>query len=253
MVNLGFTATALLFVFSRSNAFLPSQNIISRPHTNLRMSADGNLVIISPPGGVGEVAALRAASMGSSVRWFVISPPSSTASVTLPPNTSGIEVAGAQADTLLLPTDDSSSAVKALATWCSSASGIICVVDGVEQSIAAMNSQPGGRPMENSDVAKTRKIMIDAIKVAAKEASKSVSFGGMKVAVVSADLIGSEEEEEKEKGGGLFDGLLGGNQVEVPSSLTSAMGSNNLATLRYGELFGLPESSVSSGENICCI
>jgi hypothetical protein len=39
----------------------------------------------------------------------------------------------------------------------------------------------------------------------------------------------------------------------VPSSLTSAMGSNNLATLRYGELFGLPESSVSSGENICCI
>jgi len=217
------------------------------------MSADGNLVIISPPGGVGEVAALRAASMGSSVRWFVISPPSSTASVTLPPNTSGIEVAGAQADTLLLPTDDSSSAVKALATWCSSASGIICVVDGVEQSIAAMNSQPGGRPMENSDVAKTRKIMIDAIKVAAKEASKSVSFGGMKVAVVSADLIGSEEEEENEKGGGLFDGLLGGNQVDVPSSLTSAMGSNNLATLRYGELFGLPESSVSSGENICCI
>ena len=245
MVNLRLAATLLLFAISPSHAFLSSQNIISRSHTNLRMSADGKLVIISPPGGVGEVAAIRAANMGSSVRWFVISPPSSTASVTLPPNTSGIEVAGAQADTLLLPTDDSSSAAKAVASWCSSASGIICVMDGVEQSIIAMNNQPGVKRMENSEVEKTKNVMMDAIKVAAKEASKSVSFGGMKVAVVSADLIGSEEEDGEEKGSGLLGGLLGGNQVDVPSSLTSAMGYNNLATLRYGDLFGLPESSVS--------
>lgn len=246
MVNLRLAATLLLFAISPSHAFLSSQNIISRSHTNLRMSADGKLVIISPPGGVGEVAAIRAANMGSSVRWFVISPPSSTASVTLPPNTSGIEVAGAQADTLLLPTDDSSSAAKAVASWCSSASGIICVMDGVEQSIIAMNNQPGVKRMENSEVEKTKNVMMDAIKVAAKEASKSVSFGGMKVAVVSADLIGSEEEDGEEKGSGLLGGLLGGNQVDVPSSLTSAMGYNNLATLRYGDLFGLPESSMEA-------
>jgi len=208
------------------------------------MAADGKLVVISPPGGIGEVVAVQAAKMGSSVRWFVISPPASTASVTLPPNISGIEVAGAEADTLLLPTDDDSSAVKAVATWCSSASGVICVMDGVEQSVAAMNNQPNVKPMEYSEIEKAKNVMMDAIKIAAKEASGSVSSQGMKIAILSADLIGSEEENEEEKGGGLLGGIFGGNQVVVPSSLVSAMG-NNVATLRYGELFGLPESSVS--------
>lgn len=206
------------------------------------MAADGKLVVISPPGGIGEVAALQAAKMGASVRWFVISPPSSTTSVTIPPNISGIEVAGAQADTLLLPTDDASSAVKAVATWCASASGIICVMDGIEQSVAAMNSV---KPMEYAEIEKTKSVMMDAIKIAAKEASGSVSSQGMKIAILSADLIGSDEEKEEEKGGGLLGGIFKGNQVGVPSSLISAMGTN-VATLRYGELFGLPESSVDA-------
>lgn len=244
MANLRIAATLLVFAFGTTNAFLPSQTVGSRSRTNLRMAADGKLVVISPPGGIGEVVAVQAAKMGASVRWFVISPPSSTTSVTLPPNISGIEVAGAQADTLLLPTDDSSSAVKAVATWCASASGVICVMDGVEQSVAAMNSQPGVKPMEYAEIEKTKNVMMDAIKIAAKEASGSVSSQGMKIAILSADLIGSDEEKEVEKGGGLLGGIFGGNQVGVPSSLVSAMG-NNVATLRYGELFGLPESSVS--------
>lgn len=241
MANLRIAATLLVFAFGTTNAFLPSQTVGSRSRTNLRMAADGKLVVISPPGGIGEVAALQAAKMGASVRWFVISPPSSTTSVTIPPNISGIEVAGAQADTLLLPTDDASSAVKAVATWCASASGIICVMDGIEQSVAAMNSV---KPMEYAEIEKTKSVMMDAIKIAAKEASGSVSSQGMKIAILSADLIGSDEEKEEEKGGGLLGGIFKGNQVGVPSSLISAMGTN-VATLRYGELFGLPESSVS--------
>jgi len=101
------------------------------------------------------------------------------------------------------------------------------------------------KPMEYSEIEKAKNVMMDAIKIAAKEASGSVSSQGMKIAILSADLIGSEEENEEEKGGGLLGGIFGGNQVVVPSSLVSAMG-NNVATLRYGELFGLPESSADA-------
>lgn len=147
-------------------------------------------------------------------------------------------MAGAEADTLLLPVDDESSAVRAVSTWCSAADGVICVTDGVEQSIAALNSQPGAKPMDYSELQKTTKIMMDAIKVAAKEASGSSS--GVKVAVLPADMEAGGEEKS---GPGLLQGLLGGNKVEIPASLNAAMGGNNLAVLRYGELFGLPESS----------
>ena len=34
-----------------------------------------SIAIISPPGGIGEITAVRAAEMGASVRWFVVTPP----------------------------------------------------------------------------------------------------------------------------------------------------------------------------------
>jgi len=159
-----------------------------------------------------------------------------------------VELAGAEADTLLLPVDDESSAVRAVSTWCSAADGVICVTDGVEQSIAALNSQPGAKPMDYSELQKTTKIMMDAIKVAAKEASGSSS--GVKVAVLPADMEAGGEEKS---GPGLLQGLLGGNKVEIPASLNAAMGGNNLAVLRYGELFGLPESSVRMNHALLCL
>jgi hypothetical protein len=249
MIYLRWAVTIILL--GSTDAFLPSQSISSRKHTSLQMATSQNLVVISPPGGVGEVAAVQAAKMGSSVRWFVISPPASTSSVTLSAltmdsiqksNGGTVELAGAKADTLLLPPDDSASSVKAVSTWCGSADGVICVMDGVEEAIAALNEQVGGKGMEYNELQKAKNSMIDAIKVAAKEASGSVT--GMKVVVLPAAQA-RDDDEDKESGDGFLSGLLGGNKVDVPASLNAAMGSNNLATLRHGELFGLPESSVS--------
>lgn len=152
-----------------------------------------------------------------------------------------MELAGAQADTLLLPADDADSSLKAVSTWCGSADGVICVMDGVEEAIFALNAERSGKGMDYNEIENTRNAMVDAIKVAAKEASGSAS--GMKVAVLPAALDDDVEEGE-EDGAGFLGGLLKGNKVEVPSSLNSALGRNSVATLRHGELFGVPESSV---------
>ena len=125
-----------------------------------------------------------------------------------------VELAGAKADTLLLNSDDPSSAVSAVSTWCSQASGIICTVDGADDS-----------PEE--------KVVIDAIKVAAKEACVSNS-ATMKVAVLPSSM--EIENVEEEEGNNFFGSLLGGNKVVVPPSLKSAISSGvkgNTGILRY--------------------
>ena len=256
-------AAFILFVLPFTQAFLPS-SIKNAPNraTVLNMSSNNqNIVVISPPGGVGEVAAVKAAQMGSSVKWFVVSPPSlsgSASAVELSSETlesisetGSLELAGADAETLLLPMDDPSSALKAVSTWCSSANGIICTVDGIEEAVVRAARQPGvgAKQMEQQELDKVNNLVSDAIKVAAKEASSSPST--MKVAVMSVTDVSSKNEEEEEEEGGknIISSFFGGNKVDVPSSLSKAMkangSSNNFATLRYGELFGIPESSVS--------
>lgn len=244
---------SLLFLISiaPTSAFAPKQFPPKNPaSTQLYMD---KLVVISPPGGVGEVSAVNAAKKGSSVRWFVITPPSSDTSISLSSQTlqsiqdlgGKIELAGAKADTLLLPGDDSSSAIGAVSKWCKDASGLICVLDGIDESIASLETQPGTKSLDANEVAKTKSIMIDAIKIAAKEAGSKTK--GMKVAVLSADDVGMDDEDEKEENSGLLGGLLG-KKLKVPTSLKQAISSGsktNLAILRYGELFGIPESSVS--------
>ncbi len=159
-----------------------------------------------------------------------------------------MEFAGAQADTLLLPPEDADSSIKAVSTWCGKADGVICVMDGVEEAIAALNEQVGGKGMEYNEYQRVKKAMLDAIKVAAKEASGSAS--GVKVAVLPAAQGDQEEDEAKEgEGDGFLIGFLRGSKVDVPASLKAALGGNNVATLRYGDLFGLPESSVSTNLN----
>lgn len=237
-----FTSVAPVCAFTPTS-LLP-RNLVS---TQLHMD---KLVVISPPGGVGEVSAVNAAKKGSSVRWFVITPPSSDANISLSTQTlqsiqdlgGKIELAGAKADTLLLPVDDSSSAISAVSKWCEDADGLICVLDGIDDSL---ETQTGTKSLDANEIAKTKGILVDAIKVAAKEAGLKTK--GMKIAVVSADEVDVGDEDEKEENGGLFGGLLG-KKVQVPKSLTKAISSGsktNVAILRYGQLFGIPESSVS--------
>lgn len=205
----------------------------------MRLQASGNsLIVISPPGGVGEVSAVKAAQMGASVRWFVVSQ-AGTNDVVLSQETldniaaagGTVDLAGAEAPTLLLPSDDPASALKAVSAWCGSADALICTFDGLENANSKLQNknQEMVKPWEN------------AIKVAAREARKAVS--GTKIAILDA----FEDEEENNKAGGL-DGLVSsllGGAVQIPSSLTEALteGSVGVTKLRHGQLFGTPESS----------
>ncbi len=133
------------------------------------------------------------------------------------------------------------------------------VDDGIEEAVTRAARQPGvsAKQMEESELMKMNAVMADAIKVAAKEACSAFSSktSVMKVAVMPCSMDipkvmkkGGNGEEEEE-GSGFLSSLFKGNKVDVPKTLSKAMktdgSSQNFATLRYGELFGIPESSVS--------
>ena len=220
-----------------------------RASSSLSMSSESSseaskkIIVVSPPGGVGEAAAVSAAKLGNSVRWFVVSASeaASSSSVSLPSSvldaiaTAGgtIELAGADASSLLLPPDDASSAIGAVSKWCGSADGLVCTYDGAAD--------------DNADAEASDTVM-NAVKVAAREAAGSVAKSG-RVAVLPAPTAADAEDDEETKeagGGGLFQSLLGGSSVDVPSTLEGAIGNGSIKVtkLRHGELFGIPESSV---------
>ena len=216
--------------------------------------ASKKIIVVSPPGGVGEVAAVSAAKLGNSVRWFVVSgsdgdnaAAASSSSVSLPSSVldaiasagGTIELAGADASSLLLPPDDASSAIGAVSKWCGSADGLVCTYDGAAD--------------DNADAEASNTVM-NAVKVAAREAAGSVAKSG-RVAVLPAPTAADAEDDEETKeaggGGGLFQSLLGGSSVDIPSTLEGAIGNGSIKVtkLRHGELFGISESSVRS---MCC-
>jgi hypothetical protein len=187
-----------------------------------------SLVVLSPPGGVGEVAAVKAAIMGGSVKWFVISGADGKGTaVSFPTETleevkaagGSVELAGADAQSLL-----DASAIPAFRQWCGGADGMICTMDGVS-----------GIKTKDDDPVTTWQ---NAIKVAAKEASANIR--GMKLAVLPADEDDDADAQSSE--GTLLSSLFGKKEGDVPASLAAALGKPT--KLRHGELFGTPETSV---------
>ena len=82
----------------------------------------------------------------------------------------------------------------------------------------------------------------DAIKVAAREASRNIQ--GCKLAILSeADDDDDLETSAAQQGGGLLDGLFAGKSTTtIPKSLSAAIQATS--KLRHGTVFGTPESSV---------
>ncbi len=211
------------------------------------MEMSSSIVVISPPGGVGEVAAVKAACRGSSVRWFVISSgdngkdqKSSTTSsvVTLAPQTfkdiaavsGSLELAGAAVEELIV----GGEALAAFSQWCGTGNdGLICTYDGAK---------------DNEDYEA-------ALRLAANEASSAIK--GPRVAVLAAEkdlastkgssLSSSSLSSSTESGGGLGKvvGSLFGGGSKVPPTLTEALARSGgeVCVVRHGQLFGLPESS----------
>ncbi len=206
------------------------------------------IVVVSPPGGVGEVAAVKAACLGSSVRWFVVSDPdendpmsASSSVVTLAPqalrdiaDASGrLDLAGATVKDL---TKGGETERLAVAQWCGKADGLISTYDGSDDG-------------SSSD----SKAFRAALRVATMEASKAVS--GPQVAVLAAEEdLEDENSAEQEDGnnnnqGGisnLMGSLLGGGAGPIPDTLPGSFSgskSEGICVVRHGELFGTPESS----------
>mmetsp|Transcript_57991 Transcript_57991/g.141711 ORF Transcript_57991/g.141711 Transcript_57991/m.141711 type:complete len:627 (-) Transcript_57991:151-2031(-) len=242
---------------------------VSSSSTSTQLFAAKNLVVVSPPGGVGEVAAVKAACAGSNVRWFVVEMTGGESEgdsfsvagggVSLSPQTlqdislanGSLELAGATVEELRQGGD----ALDAVGTWCSSGGsgpidGLVCTYDdGIENSgISTERQQAKTRnPVTLQELAA-------AVRLASKEAAKNVS--GPRVAVLAAEEeiltgveSGDDDNEEESNGGGLLGSLLG-KSVSVPPTLAKAIStgsrssnSNNVCIVRHGELFGMPDSS----------
>ena len=132
-------------LLSSASAFITPS--VGRSTSSLFASSQLNAVIVSPPGGIGKISSIEAACLGGSVKWFVISAPSSTSfPITLTAETlAAIKKAGrpkglvgATTDSLLPHHDNkydstsssSDSALSAMAAWCANSKSLICTYDG---------------------------------------------------------------------------------------------------------------------------
>jgi hypothetical protein len=202
--------------------------------------------------------------MGSSVRWFVVSSPTtnnynqvllSQDALQEIANAKGkLELAGADASSLV---GDDASALSALSQWCGKADSLVCALDtGMamattseqQQQQQQQQEEEGEKPRINAAEERAKKqTWINAIKLAAQEASRNIR--GKKVAIVTLDEDEDDESSTSTSGGlgGLLGSLLGGgNTPTIPATLTEALsshGDGGVITLRHGSLLGIPESS----------
>lgn len=220
--------------------FSSSSRMSQSRMTSSSLSMKKSVVVVSPPGGVGEVTAVKAATLGSNVKWFVVSSDSAKASQSVQLNNDAlvemkeaggsVEIAGATAQAILGEDD----ALQAASTWCRAGdAGLVTCLDGTDAVV---------RDIEDKQNPTT--VWQNAIKVVAKEAASGVS--GRKMCILSKD-DSDDEDDEEQNDGGFLGGLLGGNdQKPIPASLSSAINADT--KLRHGQLFGIPESSV----RCCC-
>mmetsp|Transcript_1206 Transcript_1206/g.2442 ORF Transcript_1206/g.2442 Transcript_1206/m.2442 type:complete len:533 (-) Transcript_1206:40-1638(-) len=243
----GVTVAAMAFCtdFSPSavSAFSPIAPLRSSRTMPLHMS-NLNVIVVSPPAGLGETIAVRAASLGSRVRWFVISSDnsdgsdSSTKLILSPTIRKELEASGGSIDLAGCPASDltgengsnaAATAADALRSWIggSSASSIGAII-ATEDDGTDSDSGICGR----------------AARVAARVALAAVSQTCRTVAVVP---LGTGSGEGKEEGGkfflpGAISGLLGGSEVTIPPTLPFALGGVPDVTVSHAALFGVPET-----------
>lgn len=212
-----------LLLISAVTGFVPNHQFAFNRKDGIlavRMAESSSVVVVSPPGGIGEVAAVEAARRGSSVRWFVVSDESS-ASVSLSPQcldqisaaSGSLELAGASVDDLIRGED----ALIAASKWCGTANGLICTYDG-------------------SDEGSNFKA---AIRLASQRVARLVD--GAQIAVVSS----TDDLDERVDSNDGIAGALGSffrDSPKVPPTLAQSLTSSS-CSLRYFELFGIPESS----------
>jgi hypothetical protein len=186
------------------------------------MEMSKSIVVISPPGGVGEVAAVNAACQGMTVRWFVVSN-SQEDSVALAPQTleeivasqGSLNLAGATVEEL----KGGGEELAAVSQWCGSADGLVSTYDGAAGNVDFQA----------------------ALRLATQQAARGIQ--GPQVAVLAAeeDLEGKKNDNDGKEG--LLSSLFR-NAPPVPPTLPKSFSANgSVCVVRHGQLFGLPESS----------
>ena len=219
------TAIVMSLLITVSDAFflpLKSNGYVFSYLQSSQLEMSKSVIVVSPPGGVGEVAAVKAACLGNTVRWFVVSKEAGS-SVTLAPQvfkeisaaSGSLALAGSTIQDLKV----GGEAVAAISKWCSSADGIVCSYDGCN----------------------TDEEFRAAILVAASQAVRGV--GGPRVAILGAEEDLDDSTAGKPDGG--FSGLVGsffGDGLSGQSTMSHTLGEKT-SILRHGELFGTPESS----------
>lgn len=236
-----------LLLLSTAAAFVPSPGSPLKSH--LAATSTPDVVVISPPGGIGEIASLESAKSGSSVRWFVVSS-STSKPITLTSDSlaaikaagGSLEFAGADAESLVFADEESSnSATFATANWCSGTKAVLCTYDGAEEEARRAGRSLGD---DNSAGAEKAKMIRSGVRVAARAAARVAATNASKViALYSDEEMSSETQEEGKKKGFLGD-LFGNGDKGVPETLSDAL-KGSVSVVRYGELFGAAESSVS--------
>jgi len=241
----------LAALFSIVGAFAPvpaSRTRLSLSASAVASSSSPDVVIISPPGGIGEIASLEAARLGKSVKWFVVSSSSSSTVSLTSDSLSAIATAGgslefAGADAASLLESETNSAVSAVEAWCKGTKAVVCTYDGAEEEERRVNKVRSGEERQNKG--SVEKSIRRGIRMAARYAVGVADAGAAKVvALYSGEEMGGDVVANSEEKKGLLD-LLRGNENAVPDTLVDAM-RGTVNVVRYGELFGAPESSPES-------
>lgn len=290
---------SVLSLLLSSDAFAPSPSssfllrVASSSSLKVNGSGNGNnfnndIVVISPPGGVGEMTATESAKLGGNVKWFIVAPPSAASistktagSVSISAETmsyihnsgGSIDFASACTTDLLQSSEgsnNSNEALNAMRSWCNNPSCIIATYDGINIAIAkSLSSTSSGSVGDSAGEGRVMGEMIESmrsgIRLAAREVSRNCRSNSRSIAILAT---GEEQEIAEEAGaGGGVSGMVGNlesmianlvgkstNSNDMPCTLKQAIstssstssGTTTTTVIRYGELFGAPESSSDS-------
>eukprot|EP00580_Thalassiosira_gravida_P016096 CAMPEP_0201668628 /NCGR_PEP_ID=MMETSP0494-20130426/20291_1 /ASSEMBLY_ACC=CAM_ASM_000839 /TAXON_ID=420259 /ORGANISM="Thalassiosira gravida, Strain GMp14c1" /LENGTH=578 /DNA_ID=CAMNT_0048149093 /DNA_START=132 /DNA_END=1868 /DNA_ORIENTATION=- len=255
----GLLAT-LLGSASAFTSITPSTSLPSTQFTSfsaLSATSQPDVVVISPPGGIGEITSIETARLGGSVKWFVVSAASNTPNMALTAETlaaiekagGSMELAGADAGSLLAPPDAegntaSNDALSAIAGWCGTSGSLICTYDGAFEEKLRVDRMKSPEQIEDTMGVDEEQLIRSGIRVAAREAA---ARSKSKIVVLAAgeEMPSDDEDGDGDGGKGFFAGLFGGNEIQVPGSMAEAVG-GAASVIRHGELFGAAESSPES-------
>ncbi|KAL7479105.1 hypothetical protein ACHAW6_004851 [Cyclotella cf. meneghiniana] len=228
----------LAALFSTVAAFAPvpaSRTCLSLLASAVALSSSPDLVIISPPGGISKIASLEAARLGKSIKLFIVSLSSLLLTMLLCPTHCP--------PSLHLGEGEDDGAVSAVEAWCKGTKAVVCTYDGAEEEERRVDKARSGEERQNKG--SVEKSIRRGIRMAARYAVGGADAGAAKVvALYSGEEMGTDVGANTEEKKGLLD-LFRGNENAVPDTLVDAMrGAVNV--VRYGELFGAPESSPES-------